>query len=440
MQDLRTPAQGLFNIQQGTTTSENVQVPVFNIAKWLSSGQNNTINSYYPQKRQYDLENAMIRQHKKNLLLGYIQNISLGKHRSYADILEGKECDAEDVFYSFDKWKEVVAGNKVQTFFLQAESEDFVLNDPQVKYGSKYIYQCDGHFLIIGNKYRYENVQVKYDNENNPYYLVEVVNSPNIVMIPLRMFEQEMTVLQPPPLTPEVKFTTEMNSEKEISVYLSTVRGTLIGSFEALFERDQSQLNQLLVNNNYNDIMFRDEAVDESALFEVYYSDTPPKNYLNMTKKTEIRSEVKSCDALYETMIIPNRKVYYMFRKVGTRGFVSNPTPIYEVELILDADDARVVVDTYSFPEYPIKQNSRKFQSLFQIRPAIQHTTFDNSQDFLTGKNSLNGTGDKITLGVAEHAVWGKKFKFRFKSTTTGKILDFNVTFKLTKNKSKEDF
>jgi hypothetical protein len=40
-------------------------------------------------------------------------------------------------------------------------------------------------------------------------------------------------------------------------------------------------------------------------------------------------------------------------------------------------------------------------------------------------------------LGTAYDKVWGKKFKIRVKSKDTGKIIDLNVKFKLTKDNIK---
>jgi len=440
LKEIKKPAQTAFNIQSGDTASENIVTPLFHINSWLVSAVIDSIPSYYPNKGAYEQEGLPIILMKLGLIEARLNQMKLSSLRTYKEILEGKECPTEDVFYSFDKWREILAGNRLQSFFIPADKEEVTLNDTQIKYGNTYIYHCDGHILTLGNSYRYDNFQILRDSNNNPIYEIEVVNSPSLVMLPLRMFQTQMAVLQPPPLIPEAKFVTEMNSDREIDIYLSSKRGTFFSSFRAIFDTDQNQLDRLLLNNEPDNIMFRDEGVDESALFEVYYSDKPPRSFKDMTKKTEIRSYVKSTDALYTTEIVPNRKVYYMFRKVNDRGFVSNPTPIYEVELILDADDAKIVVDTYSFPELPTEQKSRKFQSLFQIQPAIQHTTFDNAQPAILEGVSLNGNIDKITLGVADQAVWGKKFKFRFKSTTSGKILDFNVTFTLTKQKSKEDF
>ena len=129
-----------------------------------------------------------------------------------------------------------------------------------------------------------------------------------------------------------------------------------------------------------------------------------------------------------------------MFRKKNVKGLVSNPTVVYEVELIQDADDSRISVEEYEFPKPIIQKPTRAFKSLFQIYPTGQQTWFSLDQAPLFGKNSLKGTIDDLKLGVADKSVWGRKFKIRVKSTTSGKIIDYNITFKLTKNKTEADF
>ena len=59
---------------------------------------------------------------------------------------------------------------------------------------------------------------------------------------------------------------------------------------------------------------------------------------------------------------------------------------------------------------------------------------------FCFNKDTYKGTVDRLKLGVAQESVWGRRFKIRVKSTTTGKIIDYNVNFKLKKNKSEEEF
>ena len=46
---------------------------------------------------------------------------------------------------------------------------------------------------------------------------------------------------------------------------------------------------------------------------------------------------------------------------------------------------------------------------------------------------------NNLTLGVAEKPIWGKKFKFRITSTTTGKKLDVNIMVNLIKKKTMEN-
>jgi hypothetical protein len=65
---------------------------------------------------------------------------------------------------------------------------------------------------------------------------------------------------------------------------------------------------------------------------------------------------------------------------------------------------------------------------------------FENDQSSLFGRSTFAGSLNELNLGVADESIWGRTFKFRIKSTTSGKIIDYNVTFTLTKDKTEEDF
>jgi len=58
----------------------------------------------------------------------------------------------------------------------------------------------------------------------------------------------------------------------------------------------------------------------------------------------------------------------------------------------------------------------------------------------LDGKTSLKGTIDNLKLGATKKALWGRRFKLRVRSKTSGKIIDININFELSKNKTKEEF
>ena len=168
----------------------------------------------------------------------------------------------------------------------------------------------------------------------------------------------------------------------------------------------------------------------------------PPSSYDDFRDKKliEIGAPFKTEDAMFTDRVAPNTKYYYMFRKINEKDLVSNPSPVYEVELLTDADDAKVVVSKYEFPQPDVYQMSKAFKSLFQVTPVIEQTLFDEQQNVLFNKDTYKGTVDRLKLGIAQESVWGRRFKIRVKSTTTGKIIDYNVNFKLKKNKSEEEF
>ena len=430
-----------FNIQDGTE-SVQVGVPIgaFDLFAWASSPEIFPIENQYRafnQETVYD--SKMLKQFKKSLLAGYIRRMANGGMRTYSQILEGVSCHRDDFVYSIEKWKQALAGESMQNFYIPADRDTVEFVDTQIKYGERYIYNCASHCIIVGNRYRYENFQLIGEGSNQSSALLDVHNFPSIIMIPVSMFQKTTTMLQPPPMVPQVNFVTKNDSSKQVDIYLSSTGGSEEGSFEPIWPSDEDQARDLVGIYGENPVTFKD--FDHSAMFEIYRSKEPPESYLDFRKHSDIRMPQVSPDALFKDYVEPNQKVYYMFRKVNIRGLVSNPSPIYEVELLIDADDSKLIIETYQFPEEITKQNTKKFKNLFQIKPAIEHVIFEENQPFLINKESLRGTVDNVSIGTsAEKSLWGRKLKFRIKSTMSGKIIDYNITFRLTKNKTEQDF
>jgi len=129
-----------------------------------------------------------------------------------------------------------------------------------------------------------------------------------------------------------------------------------------------------------------------------------------------------------------------MFRSVNAHGHKSNPTIVYEVELLQDADDSRVVVNKCEFEVPPAYMNTKKFSSLFQIEPALRQRLLDDTQPSLYNKPTAKGSLENIKLGNVPEALWGTNFKIRINSTTTGRKIDFNINFNIKTSKTNEDF
>jgi hypothetical protein len=272
--------------------------------------------------------------------------------------------------------------------------------------------------------------------------LIDVVNKPTFGIVPIELFTETIKVIQPPSLPPDVRFVTRLDAENKINIHLSPTKGRMFADFTPVIPEDQNQLLEMLTNRKAGQRLFEFSTNREDGLYEIFKTKTPPQSYTDFAdqKLTEIGAPFKTEDAMFVDRVSPNTKYYYMFRKINEKELVSNPSTVFEVELLVDADDAKVVVNRYQFPEPPTYQLTKKFKSLFQVVPTIEQTLFDESQDVLFRKDTYKGTVDRLKLGIATKSVWGKRFKIRIKSTTTGKIIDYNVNFKLKKNKSEEEF
>jgi hypothetical protein len=362
--------------------------------------------------------------------------------RKALEMLKGGTCYHEDFIYSLRKTKDSdVESNFVQNIYKRATDDNTILIDTQIKYGGRYFYKGVGHYIIIGNTYRYLSAEFGPDDEE-PYADITVENSPRIMILPVSLFNEETLVIQPPPLTPQVQIKTEMNSSNEIQFYLYPTNGKKHDHFITIRPEDNTQLGLMTTNSRTGHDKFLFQSSLDNGLFEIFRMPFPPSSLLDYSnfKLSEKRMTYNSERAVFKDKVVANTKYYYMFRAVNYKGLVSNPSSIYEVELIKDADDSKVSVRVYEPPPVITERKAHKFQQLFQIKPALPHTIFDDYQESLLGEDSLRRMLDQVELGIAPKSVWGRKFKFRIRSKSTGKIIDYNVTFKLTRDKTEEDF
>ena len=72
-----------------------------------------------------------------------------------------------------------------------------------------------------------------------------------------------------------------------------------------------------------------------------------------------------------EIQLFPNtEEYYYMFRKINTKGLASNPSPIYKVKLLKDADDSKLIISEYDIPEKIKKSTNKEFQKFISDIPS----------------------------------------------------------------------
>jgi len=185
-----------------------------------------------------------------------------------------------------------------------------------------------------------------------------------------------------------------------------------------------------------------DDPLGDGGYFEVYRIDKKPSSYFDFADnllttidgfhEAEV-GHVSTDSASLRDDIKPNKKYYYMFRVVDVHGHVSNPSPIFEVEMVDDGGTVYMIQNIVELDEPDIKEVGKSFKKYLQVKPVFQQTLLSvpNSDSPLPSAYDYGeiGTEGDINLGTAQTALWGKKFKIRITSKSSGKQIDLNITF-----------
>jgi len=432
-----------FDIQTGREVSQDSSMSIYNLESFLTSDTDLDLDNFFTLNRSIQ-PSRMSLDLRKHLMKGFLKETSKTGFRTYEDIHNNIESHKEVFCYSVDKYAATVQDStKIQTLYAPALRESTPVIDTQVKYGKHYAYKVTGHYMIVGNNYEYRQMMSSSDPEDT-YSIIEVTNRPSVVIIPFHIFSKQINIVQMPPVYPQVSFKTENDSSKSISMYLSPTKTEVIAPFIKVTPDDDIQLRELerLPNIREPDGKFRFKTYGDQGLFEVFRLDSPPSSFSDFknAKIGEVSMPFKTMSGIFKDVVIPNKKYYYLFRSINQKGLVSNPTSIYEATLLIDADDSQVITDVYHFPKPRDMESALGFRKLLRVTPAVEHILFDAAQDALFGKRTLVGTLDDLKLGIRDKAVWGRKFKIRIKSKTSGKMIDIILNVDLTKNKTEEEF
>jgi len=120
--------------------------------------------------------------------------------------------------------------------------------------------------------------------------------------------------------------------------------------------------------------------------------------------------------------IEPNTKYFYMFRTTDVNGHVSNPSPIYRVEMVSEDGLIFPIIELYT-PKKPKKGTKyRKFAKYLELKPSLLMAEPNWSA------NDENEIGWKI--GSREEELFGRRFLIRLTSIDTGRKMDVQVKFK----------
>jgi len=167
------------------------------------------------------------------------------------------------------------------------------------------------------------------------------------------------------------------------------------------------------------------EAANERDLYQRSFKGKRIK-ILDVSGKDDVPVEDRALSYDFLDTIDPNKKYYYTARSVDVHGKVSNPSPIYVVELIFERGTYYPMIDLYQ-PRYvsnsaPTKKMARFIEiKAAPIQSSVQNT-FDNDNNLVQSKKSF--------IERTEYKVENNKFVVRLTSRDTGRKIQFGINFK----------
>jgi hypothetical protein len=402
-----------------------------------------------------------------------INNLVKNRSRTYKDIISGKRAHSETVFYRVEKLDET--GRVVQNFWFTNSSEIDVIKfvDTQVLYGKKYKYNIYAWQLVVATKYRYLAPADKADNEmgvgptntggQDTGVDVFVVTEPELLLFETDYhISRDFTIIQDrPPVPPGVDMVPYRNVDNKILIALQAEVGeyTAIPELSMFFgnrlsEETGGELGRVFdyVKTLYPDLTYDNfvknpppivfKSDDLVTRFEVFRIDRRPESYSDFLGKS-IASLRADCRSTFIDDIEPNRKYYYTFRTQDIHGHRSNPTAVYELEMVKNSEVSYPVIRIIDFLEMKKKneqagrQSEKQFKKYLYIKPAVTHLLFNDDKSVFDettpggGKKRIDSAYDTVpVLGLENQSSLNKSFKFRITSKKTGRKLDLNVTFK----------
>jgi len=400
------------------------------------------------------------------------------KFRSFVDLLKNDisgyqsgrmDAYSETLLYCIEKTPGLIdpgTGNFVasataddkQFVWFPNSSQIDVLNyvDTQVKYGQPYRYRILAYQMVIGNEYNYlwnlnatrSTTAVTAQDDSLLWAKICVKNKPCIKLIEIPIYDttwdspKGIAVIDSPPVPPNVKIIPYRGVDNKILIWLNGGIGDYYQKPVRILPEDYPELEP---QDLLKDIHFKSD--DPANEFEIFRLDKRPTQYSDFfsAERKIITGEPNLPRRSYVDRVQPNRKYYYTFRTRDIHGRVSNPTEVYECEIVTQDEFYYVVSKIIDMDKGKRKKTQKGFKKFLQINPAIQQKFIDeenlNFNDYVKNHREtpivIPTLESKTQFQNPGKSMWdatgtGKKYKIRIHSKKSGKKIDFNLNFNST--------
>ena len=379
-----------------------------------------------------------------------------GTNLSILDVFNGVPSSYEVMFFQIDKHK-VLNGDEemvpLQTIMIP-NTEDVATHkyfDSQVLYGTDYTYKIYAWCLVIGTEYKYvglDELKIDWQKPDVKYIFNDAnlkVNvayrpaPPRMIRVPYFKYGSQNSpiyVLDNPPTEPNVNVVPYKNEDSKVLITVDSGIGSYITEPVELikneFEGIKKYQKTFLHDISDNKVLF--ESDDPVTSFEVFRLTERPAAYEDFAGNS-LRT-IKADAGGFVDQIAPNTKYYYTVRSTDVHGLVSNPSAIYEVELINNSGTIypkiRIVNLEQSEPPQKRVKSIKRFLKIEPTGEQIAVNPLKIPANAGSAKELNKGTLANL-VGILDESVFSKdkKFKIRITSKHTKKKVDVNLKFSL---------
>jgi hypothetical protein len=366
---------------------------------------------------------------------GKLQSLLREKFRTYEEMVQGAPAYSETVLYRVSKHERTGNGPSIQNFWIPNTNEIDVLNfvDTQVKYDRQYTYKIWAYQFVVGTKYNYTGLDADFEYHAG----LKVHQEPSLKLVETLFYEESIVIADDPPVSPDFVVVPYKGVDNKLLFLLSSNVGNYYQQPIFIQPGDQAIVEKVRQKQKIkrgDPLRFSND--DHPSTYQIFRIDYHPSSYGDFTGKIvkEVDSDVDletlqgATSAAFVDDILPNRKYFYTFRTVDIHGLISNPTVVIQVEMINENGTIFLQKRQVDFLEMP-RADSKPLRRFMQFVPSVMQTLIDEEKSGYDLAETADEASKNIHLGVVDDSLWGKKFKVRLTSKSTGKKLDFNFGF-----------
>lgn len=414
----------------GLFRSENRYIEVNDLMNGISENSDDTYVylGNYAEFNNFE-NNDLIFQQEKEQFDAILKRLYKTYSRTYKDIIDGKKCYKETLFYKIVKFA-VGDETPLQSIYVPKDTARnyFRYIDTQVKYDKQYTYRIYSYDFVLGNLYRFYKALslVQFTNQIRPYIIENIYD------------EFQIAVSDKPPIFPQVNILPYKDVDNKLLLLFNNSNGDaeleeIIIKEEDRASFEKARMKQMLEENEL--ITFSGDDIPKK--YQIFKTTTAPFSYedfstaemIEVSTLIDENSTARATPASFIDNIRPNTKYYFTFRTVDIHDQISNPTEIYEVEMINENGTIFPIIQTWKFPKVTEKQIAKTAKRFIMLKPTVLQSYMNVDT---TGVDTIENLRNQVVdaIGVKDVSVWGdKKFKMRIVSKHTGKIYDINIKF-----------